>query len=98
MCGRQYRGPVLPHTTIEAVVSLDARGQILLPKEVREKAGLRPGDKLAVITHVHGEEVAYIMLIPARKLAESLRQFLGPLLRELLGPEESEGQGGAGPG
>ena len=85
MCGGHPHGaPVLPHTTIEAIVSLDSRGQILLPKEVREKAGLKPGDKLAVITHVHGQEVAYIMLIPVERLAESLRQFLGPLLRELL--------------
>ena len=97
MCGgHPHRAPVLPHTTIEAIVSLDSRGQILLPKEVREKAGLKPGDKLAVITHVHGQEVAYIMLIPVERLAESLRQFLGPLLRELLEhastPEGGEGR------
>ncbi len=87
---------MLPHTTIEAIVSLDSRGQILLPKEVREKAGLKPGDKLAVITHVHGQEVAYIMLIPVERLAESLRQFLGPLLRELLEHASTpEGEGGS---
>ena len=86
---------MLPHTTIEAIVSLDSRGQILLPKEVRKRAGLKPGDKLAVITHVHGQEVAYIMLIPVERLAESLRQFLGPLLRELLEhASTSEGEGG----
>ena len=74
---------------IEAVVSLDERGQILLPKEIREKAGLRPRDKLAVIVHYHNSEVAYIMLIPVEHLAEGLRRFLGPLLRELL---EQEGE------
>jgi len=76
--------------TIEAIVTLDERGQIVLPKEVREKAGLRPRDKLAVITHYHGGEIAYIMLIPVRKLTESIRSFLGPLLKELL---EEGGEG-----
>ncbi len=77
---------------IEAIVSIDERGQILLPKEVREKAGLKPKDKLAVITHVHKGKVAYIMLIPVERLAESLRQFLGPLLRELLEQKGGEGR------
>jgi len=75
---------------IEAVVSIDERGQIVLPKEVREKAGLKPRDKLAVVTHMHGDEVAFIMLIPVERLAESLRRFLGPLLREILGQEGQE--------
>ena len=95
MCGHGLRKPIPHGHFIEAIVTLDERGQIVLPKEVREKAGLKPRDKLAVITHVHGDEVAYIMLIPARKLAESIRSFLGPLLKELL--EESEkGQSGRG--
>ena len=35
---------------VEAVVSIDERGQILLPKDLRAKADLNPGDKLAVVT------------------------------------------------
>ena len=41
---------------------------------------LKPRDKLAVVTHVHGGEVEYIMLIPV----ERLRRLLGPFLRELM--------------
>jgi len=78
---------------IEAVVSVDERGQIVLPKEIREKARLRPKDKLALIAHYHGDEIAYIMLIPVDRLAENLRRFLGSLLSELLAPsEERPGQ------
>ena len=34
---------------IEAIVSVDDRGQMVLPKEIRDKAKIRPGDKLAAI-------------------------------------------------
>ncbi len=33
---------------VEALVSVDERGQMVLPKEIRDKADIRPGDKLAV--------------------------------------------------
>ena len=35
---------------VEAVVNVDARGQMVLPKEVREKAGIKADQKLAVVT------------------------------------------------
>ena len=35
---------------VESIISLDDKGQMVLPKEVRAKAGIEPGDKLAVIT------------------------------------------------
>ncbi|MGQ9641153.1 MAG: AbrB/MazE/SpoVT family DNA-binding domain-containing protein [Candidatus Bathycorpusculaceae bacterium] len=28
---------------------MDSKGQIVLPKDVREKAGLKPNDKLAIV-------------------------------------------------
>ncbi len=34
---------------VDAVVTVDSKGQIVLPKDLREKAGLKPNDKLAVI-------------------------------------------------
>ena len=34
---------------VEALVPIDARGQIVLPKDVREKAGINAGDKVAVM-------------------------------------------------
>src|SRR4030042_989379 len=35
---------------VESLISLDDRGQMVLPKEVREKANIRPGDKLALVS------------------------------------------------
>ena len=35
---------------VESVVSMDERGQMVLPKEIRDKARIRAGDKLALLT------------------------------------------------
>jgi AbrB family looped-hinge helix DNA binding protein len=35
---------------VEALVNVDERGQMVLPREVREKANIRPGDKLALVS------------------------------------------------
>lgn len=34
---------------VESVVSVDHRGQMVLPKEIRDRAKIRAGDKLAII-------------------------------------------------
>ena len=39
-----------PCCQVEAVVSVDERGQMVLPKEVRARAGIKPGDKLALVS------------------------------------------------
>jgi len=72
---------------IEAVVSVDDRGQLVLPKEIREKAGIKAGDKLAVIMHgPHGAgDVCCVSLIKAEGLAEGVRTMLGPMMKEIFG-------------
>ncbi len=32
------------------MTSVDERGQMVLPKDVRDKANIKPGDKLAVVS------------------------------------------------
>ena len=72
---------------VEAVVSVDERGQLVLPKEIRDKAGIKAGDKLAIIMHgPHGDgEVCCISLIKAEGLAESVKTMLGPMMKEIFG-------------
>jgi len=77
-------GTSRPRCAVEAVLTLDDRGQILLPKDLREKLGLKAGDKLVAISCCREGETCCITLIQAEKLAESVRQFLGPLLKELI--------------
>lgn len=68
---------------LEAVVSVDERGQIVLPKDLRKRAGIKAGDKMAIVTSKKGEKVCCIMLMRAEELTESIRKTLGPLLGEL---------------
>ncbi len=68
---------------VESVVSVDERGQMILPKEIREKAKIQAGDKLAVITWEKNEEVCCIFLIRAADFADSIKDMLGPMMDEI---------------
>jgi AbrB family looped-hinge helix DNA binding protein len=70
---------------IESVVTVDDRGQMVLPKEIREKAGIKAGDKLAVVSMDKGAEVCCISLIKVDEIAEMLKSFLGPVMKDVLG-------------
>jgi len=68
---------------VESIVGIDERGQMVLPKELREKAKLRAGDKLAIVSWDKGGEICCLYLIKTDYLAESVRGFLGPMLKEV---------------
>ena len=70
---------------VEAVVTVDARGQIVLPKELRAEAGIGAGDKLAVVSMRSGGRVCCLSLMKVEELAGTVRQILGPVARELTG-------------
>jgi AbrB family looped-hinge helix DNA binding protein len=63
---------------IEAVVSVDARGQVVLPKEVREALALEAGSKLAVVIKHSGDVPCCVNLVPTRSLEDGLRDVLDP--------------------
>ena len=65
---------------VEAVVSLDRRGQMVLPKEVRETAGFGPDERLAVVSWSRGGSVCCVTLQKADDLAEAVRSTYGPLV------------------
>jgi len=67
---------------VESIVSIDERGQMVLPKELRDKAKIRAGDKLALISWDKDGEICCLYLIKTEHLAESVRNFLGPMARE----------------
>ncbi|MBI2907949.1 MAG: AbrB/MazE/SpoVT family DNA-binding domain-containing protein [Chloroflexi bacterium] len=70
---------------VEAIVSVDERGQMVLPKELREKAGLAAGDKLAVAAFERDGKVCCLVLIKAEDLAGMVKGLLGPMLGEIVG-------------
>lgn len=80
-------GGILGGFKVDAVVSVDERGQMVLPKEVRRKADLRPGDKLALVTCEKDGKVTCMTLMKVDALADMVRSKLGPVLREALGEQ-----------
>ena len=69
---------------VEAMVSVDERGQMILPKDLRDKAGIRPGEKLAVTTWEKEGKVYCISLIKADELTTMVKGVLGPVMKEIL--------------
>lgn len=68
---------------VEAMVSVDERGQLVLPKELREKFGVNAGEKLVVISRQNEGEVCCISLIKTDYLLSLLDDRLGPIMDEL---------------
>ena len=68
---------------VEAIVTVDDRGQMVLPKELRAKAGIKAGDKFAVTTWQKDGEVCCIALIRAGNLESMVKGMLGPLMNDI---------------
>ena len=72
---------------IDAVITMDAKGQIVLPKELREKANIKPNDKLAVVACEKDGEVCCIMMLKADRLVGAVTRTLWPLLKSVTTQE-----------
>jgi len=69
---------------VEAVISVDDRGQTVLPKELRDKANIHAGDKLAVLSMEKDEKTCCLTLIKVEEIEEMVKGMLGPLWKEIL--------------
>lgn len=83
-CGTRATNQDASCCKVEALITIDARGQTVLPKEVREKAGIKAGDKLAVISFESNGQVCCISLVKADAFAGTVREMLGPMMTEIL--------------
>jgi len=68
---------------VQALVNVDDRGQMVLPKEVREKAGIHGGDKLALTTMETNGEICCILLTKADDMVGMVRSTLGAVAKDL---------------
>ncbi len=66
---------------LEAVVNIDPRGQIVIPKELRDRAGITEGDKLMVMSTMEGGKVCYISLMRADRSNPMVKEMLKPVLK-----------------
>jgi AbrB family looped-hinge helix DNA binding protein len=69
---------------VEAIVSVDERGQMVLPKELRERAGIRAGDKLALVSWQQSGAVCCLALIKVDDLAAMVKAMLGPIVKQVF--------------
>lgn len=68
---------------VESLITVDDRGQMVLPKEIREKANIKPGDKLALVSFEKNGVICCISLIKADELGGMVKNLLGPMMGSL---------------
>jgi len=65
---------------MESLVSIDERGQMVLPKELRDRAKIGTGEKFALISWEKNGEICCFTLVKADFLADKVKGFLEPLM------------------
>lgn len=69
---------------VESLIAVDDRGQMVLPKDLRDKAGIKGGDRLAVISWEKEGKVCCLSLVKVEEFNEMVKGVLGPLMGDLL--------------
>jgi AbrB family looped-hinge helix DNA binding protein len=69
---------------IDAIVTMDTKGQIVLPKDLRERAKLKPNDKLAIVGFERDGEICCFVMLKADALGSSIKNMLGPVFENAL--------------
>ena len=69
---------------VESIVTIDERGQMVLPKEIRERASIRAGDKLAVLSMEKNGKICCLSLIKVEELEGMVKSRLGPVMNEVF--------------
>lgn len=67
---------------IEAVVTMDAKGQIVLPKDLRERARLSPGAKLAIAALESKGTVCCFVMVKVEALGDTVKNMVGEIFEE----------------
>lgn len=65
---------------VESVLTVDDRGQMVLPKDVRDKAAIQSGDKLALISWEKDGSICCLALMKVENLSGMVKDVLGPLM------------------
>lgn len=80
-CSPESRGP--GHYRLHSILSIDDRGQMVLPKEVRDKAGIRAGDKLALVSWERDGKICCMSLLKVDELSGMVKNVLEPLMKNI---------------
>ena len=69
---------------VQAVLSVDDRGQMVLPKDIRKKMGIKAGDKLALVKLGDKDETCCLTLIKVERLDGMVKDMLGPVVKDII--------------
>ncbi|MFH1003122.1 MAG: HgcAB-associated protein [Chloroflexota bacterium] len=76
--------PAMTCCKVEALVTVDERGQLVLPKDLRERARVKAGDRFVVVSGERDGEVCCLLMLRAGDFAETVKGMLGPMMQEIL--------------
>jgi len=68
---------------VESVVSVDERGQMLIPKTLRDRAGIKSGTKLTLIGWEKNNKVCCISMVKTEDFTGMVKELLGPMMKEI---------------
>jgi AbrB family looped-hinge helix DNA binding protein len=82
----------LPHVTndgndhmtsccLEAILTIDGRGLVVIPKEIRMRANIAAGDKLALISWEREGTVCCLTLLKTETLSPDVSGMMLPMLK-----------------
>jgi len=65
---------------MESLIGIDERGQMVLPKELRDRAKIVTGHKLALSSWEKDGDICCFTLVKADFLADKVKDFLEPIM------------------
>ena len=68
---------------VVSIVSIDERGQMVLPKEIREKASIQSGDKLAIISWEKDGAICCISMVKLDEFNGMVKNLLSPMMQDI---------------
>jgi AbrB family looped-hinge helix DNA binding protein len=69
---------------VETLINVDERGQMVLPKEIRDKADIHAGDKLALVSWEKDGKVRCFTLIKAGDFGDMVKGLLRPMMKQVM--------------
>ena len=69
---------------VEGVVTIDAKGQIVLPKSLRKEMELKEKDKLIVVSMKDKGKITSISLIKSKAMDNMVKIMLKPVMETIL--------------
>ncbi len=73
---------------VEALVTVDRKGQILLPKDLRDKQNIKVGDKFALINVRGKDDSCCLILMKSDVFEPILKDALSPVLKIVIKNDE----------